>query len=588
MNFTRKFGVIANLIAGITFFVLLTGHQMEWISDDALSIVFINVILCTVYSITCLANLFRHKKIDSLGLPLLYSLWTISCFSLNLLFDVFENTTYWVYILLAIFFISSYWIYHQKEKHQKLAFYLNGVSFLLVIYFTVYLIPLIPISALVIILLGLGLHGFAPLLISILHISTLISKLNTEKINWYYFFSGIGSVLLLIGVFTILLNMESTKLVNSKTIFQFESNEELLDWVQISQRVKPNFINEILLKKGLVYNSIDEFWTMSRFDFGSSKQYNERKIHDPFILTCFSLTKDPSISKDDRIKILEANFDNRSQTEHQLWSGDNLETKAIKEDVYLFEKERLAYTELTMDIANNSKWGQGEAIYSFQLPEGAVATSLSLWVNGVERKGVLTSKSKAKKAYDQIVGVEARDPSLLQWREGNRIVCRIFPVTKEMPRQFKLGITSPFSMENNQMKYDNISIKGPSMAEAKIISRVRSKSLEKVSTSSKFDTEANQLIRSSQGYTKWNASLPRATLTPIHFQWKGFNYTVINPIYDTAQTDLSEVYFDLNSNWEETEIKKILGQLDPKFSCYTFINGEQVRIEKSNLKNIIK
>ena len=45
MNFTRKFGVIANLIAGITFFVLLTGHQMEWISDDALSIVFINVIL---------------------------------------------------------------------------------------------------------------------------------------------------------------------------------------------------------------------------------------------------------------------------------------------------------------------------------------------------------------------------------------------------------------------------------------------------------------------------------------------------------------------------------------------------------------
>ena len=116
---------------------------MEWISDDALSIVFVNVILCTIYSISCLVNLFRHKKIDSLGLPLLYSLWTISCFSLNLLFNVFENTTYWVYALLLIFFISSYWIYHQKEKHQKLAFYLNGVSFLLVIYFTVYLIPLL-------------------------------------------------------------------------------------------------------------------------------------------------------------------------------------------------------------------------------------------------------------------------------------------------------------------------------------------------------------------------------------------------------------------------------------------------------------
>jgi hypothetical protein len=32
------------------------------------------------------------------------------------------------------------------------------------------------------------------------------------------------------------------------------------------------------------------------------------------------------------------------------------------------------------------------------------------------KKGVLTTKEKTKKAYNQIVGVEYRDPSLMQWK----------------------------------------------------------------------------------------------------------------------------------------------------------------------------
>ena len=49
-------------------------------------------------------------------------------------------------------------------------------------------------------------------------------------------------------------------------------------------------------------------------------------------------------------------------------------------------------------VCEEESRGQKEAIYSFQLPEGSVATSLSLWVNGIERKGVLTTKEKAKEA----------------------------------------------------------------------------------------------------------------------------------------------------------------------------------------------
>jgi hypothetical protein len=56
---------------------------------------------------------------------------------------------------------------------------------------------------------------------------------------------------------------------------------------------------------------------------------------------------------------------------------------------------------------------------------------LSLWVNGIERE--FDYQEKKKKAYNQIVGVEYRDPSLMQWREGIKVVVRVFPIRHDLP-----------------------------------------------------------------------------------------------------------------------------------------------------------
>jgi hypothetical protein len=49
---------------------------------------------------------------------------------------------------------------------------------------------------------------------------------------------------------------------------------------------------------------------------------------------------------------------------------------------------------------------------------------LSLWVNGIERKGV-DYQGKKKKAYNQIVGRISR-PFIDAMREGNKVVVRVF------------------------------------------------------------------------------------------------------------------------------------------------------------------
>jgi hypothetical protein len=57
-------------------------------------------------------------------------------------------------------------------------------------------------------------------------------------------------------------------------------------------------------------------------------------------------------------------------------------TKNIKD---IYANDRLAYTEITMDIACAEKVGVIKRLY-IRFNRGAVATSLSLWVNGIEEE----------------------------------------------------------------------------------------------------------------------------------------------------------------------------------------------------------
>jgi hypothetical protein len=66
-----------------------------------------------------------------------------------------------------------------------------------------------------------------------------------------------------------------------------------------------------------------------------------------------------------------------------LWDGKDLFTKNIKEDV-IMQNDRLAYTEITMDIACAEKVGVIKRLYiRFNFRS---SSHLSLWVNGIERK----------------------------------------------------------------------------------------------------------------------------------------------------------------------------------------------------------
>lgn len=590
-NYTRKTGVATSITVTLfsIFFLMVSLLGIEFKNDVLESICFLSLIVEFVYGVIVSFKILKNRAKYLHLTPFLFLNWFIGCFCTNVFINIFENLPIWVYGVTFLFCLSNFFIYGSyKDKFiTPLSYCCNGISFLLIVYYMIYLLPFAPISFIGILALGLGFYGLVPALVFICHSVTLVKIFSESRNNLRWFGIGFSTILISQLLFTILLNIESRKISENFITKSFETNNDLPTYITISQNLKPNFFNEILLKKDIVYICVDNIFEFRGFDSFGGKQYNERKTHNPFVNVAYLFTEKLVLSDDDKINILKSNFDKRLETEEQLWSGTDLITKNIKEDVKIYADSRLAYTEITMDIAcEKDSWGDKEAIYSFQLPEGSVATSLSLWVNGMERQGVLTTKEKAKKAYDQIVGVEARDPSLMQWKEGNKVVVRVFPINKDLPRTFKCGFTTPLKVDNSHMKYQSLNIKGPNLSNAETLSRIQLVGNQKFEADKAFELRNNFYINESKGLDKWEAVMPiNNAVFSNSFIWKN-NVYEIKPIKRaTVAFTPSEIILDLNSNWTEEEVKAFTNKKDTKYSV--FINNQKQEITNVNYESIL-
>ena len=562
----RRPGVIAGIVlslAGTGIYAL--GLTLLSFDDDTyFRVVLLNLVLAFLYSVYWVLQCFRRKESGRTYLPFVYALWLISCFSCNLLINVFENLPLWVHLLTALFCISAWVLYWDLPSAilRNIAGFVNGISTLLIVYYAVYLLPVLPYSLLGILAFGLGFHGLVPGIILLLHgfsLFTLCADKGRRIAPWL---GGLFVGLLLPVFLTLALHREVLAIRAFVQHSHFADQQGLPQWVLVSQRLKPNLLNEILMKEELVYTGADRFlsWKGHRFLEGGIS-YNDRKVHDPLLNVAFIALDNPVPLAEDRIHILESVFGNRLQTERRLWSETDIYTTLLSEDVQLYPSARLAYTELNIELSSRQRW-DGEAIYSFLLPEGSVASSLSLCFNGVERKGVLASKTKAQQAYNQVVGVEMRDPALLQWREGNRIVVRIFPVRNNLPRHFKIGITTPLQLNAGKAVYRSIQVQGPGMQRMQVLSRVRVQGRDVPEFSdTDFEKEGAGFFRNSRGIDPWQLSLAAAPPQPQYFAWEGKKYLLQESLQQQQPADYDAVVLDLNASWEKEDARRWVQEL---------------------------
>lgn len=492
-------------------------------------------------------------------------IFLISAYALNREMNVFESATDWMCWLLVISCINYaafYFFENMPQWLQQLQLFILGVSILFYGYLSLYLLPLYGIGVLASIGLGISLHTFVPLLFVVYSI-VLIKRLQLTRLRYLpAFVTGLAAAVITAVVFVSMWCTGLARIDRKHGDASIDGNSGLPAWVNTARTLPQNCVTEKMLKADLVYQTGDA----GRFSLFSlpTRSFDEKRKHDPLVMTASFLGGVSHMPEEERIKVLEAMYQSRHQAQERLWIGDHLVTDHVDTKVAIWPAFRMSYTELGIVVANKAPvhtWGaqQEEAIYSFQLPEGSVVTSLSLWINGKEEKGVLTTAAKADSAYKTIVGVQRRDPSVVHWQEGNIVSVRVFPVLDGERRKFKIGITSPMEVYEGRLQYGAVYFKGPNWSSAKATTEVKCMgAATEVNLPYGFaraDAQTYTRTGSYQGSWGLDVAAPDISGEAFAFEGMAWHLEPFIPVQDTAS--FTRVYLDINEAWTAEECDEV-------------------------------
>lgn len=562
--------------------------------DENLFMAFwVHYIISVVYTVMLITQrsygLRRSWKMSNIHETVIaINIYLISAYALNRVLHVFSDSETW---LCAYILLTSATLLSMKYSNAlpawaaRIQLFVLGSAMVFYLYLSVFVAPHYALGAVGLVFFGIGIHVLVPA--ALLVTTVAVVKHSGTSRKYYWAGAGMLSTVFLITIFVMVWTKKIGRIERLINQSVMTKGIELPLWVLAARDVDDDWIMSRILKSHLVYSTPnDRFWSRS---FGiDNPTWDESKKHDPLVFIS-SLFKTCPVSDHDRIQILKAISGGRHKSNERLWRGDNLTTSYIVSDIDIYPALRLAYTEKYVDVKNSntsrSRWSGNsqEAIYTFYLPEGSIVTSLSLWMNGVESKSILTSKQKAQAAYRQIVGVENRDPSVVHWQEGNTITLRVFPCTRAEDRKFKIGVTTPLSYRNGVVSYSDFPFEGPDASNATEVKRVRfigpSGDVE-LPSGLKKDDEGS--YRSEGKYDPdFHISFASGPIPDNHFTFDGFAYSVSEFKQSYQHRAIGKIYLDINASWSPDELDE-LKEILHKYEMYVDNNEEFVRLDDQN------
>jgi XrtN system VIT domain protein len=495
-------------------------------------------------------------------------------------------------VLLCINYLSQQFFNVFPQWLQHVSFFLMGIALVVFVYLSAYLSPMFGMGVIAAIFLGFSLHVFVPLLFFVYSLKYIGRQTRINKSLRWSVLGGVISALMIV-VFFVAQWSSTVKMVNQTyRAATVAENDGLPSWVYVAQKLPQSAIAEKALKTGLVYVVPDlfdgfDFWNVPTRNFGNVK------LHDPLIVIGTLFGGRVNLDEDTKIKVLEAKFDARHQAQRRFWQGTDLITEQVNTSIDIWPQFGMSYTEKQITISNmaqktGSQWSdQQEAIYTFHLPEGAVITSLSLWIEGLEMKGILTTKEKAAEAYNTIVGQVRRDPSVVHWQEGNTVSVRVFPVMAGESRKFKLGITAPIkrSWESAGI-YENIYFDGPDYDKAKerVTLNYKDNPADYIIPAS-FEVNGKHSFVLNRSYEPhWNLKVTDKPLSGNAFSFDGRIFTIQPYEKKYGMVTIQNIYLDINKAWTWDEFNSICKKAENK-NLFVY-NGNIVKLNESNKEEL--
>lgn len=391
------------------------------------TLIFLFFLIRTIYILTQNSSI-AWKKYELLWKIPIAILFPLAGLSLNngIIFDsfykgegIFGNfQNNWFYILA---FINGLLLCIPNIKIRKFHiwfFFLRSLTFAYTLYFFLVFLPYLPLSILAIIAFGAGFLMLTPLMLFVIHINDL--QIDYEELKNTY--SRLKLTLLFSVAF-----LTIPSIITVQNLFHRNTLHTALEYLNhpdYSKKYNPslsslkNTLDAVLLHRKESRNSI----------------FN---VHTPFLTAYFQwIVLDNLTLSNENLNLLSSIYFNKSTVQERPNRDISKGVKITKLDQSSsFDKSKGFWkTQIDLEITNQTNNNLAEFVSSFELPAGVWISDYYLLVNGKKEHGILAEKKSALWVYSNILN-ENKDPGILYYLTGNKIIFRVFPFAKKEIRK---------------------------------------------------------------------------------------------------------------------------------------------------------
>lgn len=323
------------------------------------------------------------------------------------------------YIIAVLNAAVILWPSSENPRVRLLQFVLRSAGFSYVLYFFVLFLPLLPISIVAIIAIGIGFLLLAPVLLFIVQ-SLLLFKdarfLAAHRSRTSLMAIMLGAMLVLPAIITIRYLHHRTVLTAAlEHVYQSDPSAEAehLDTTALSQ-------------------------VLDQVASNRSRGGGWSKRSTPFLTPYYNwLVLDNLSISDDKLGTLRAVFLNEpvEDTGRNNWGPPSINVRIDSTQVKsVYDEQQQAWRSWVHLRMHNSGQGQEEFVTSMDLPDGAWICDDYLVIGPDTVKGVLAEKKAAMWVYNNIVNYR-RDPSMMRYTAPGRVQLRVFPFAQDEVRR---------------------------------------------------------------------------------------------------------------------------------------------------------
>lgn len=339
----------------------------------------------------------------------------------------------------------------------ELAFVSSGLALAIAVTFTLQFLPILPVSAVAVIIWGLGLCGWSP----VFNLLVVFAQMRALANRWELL--GLGSPLRSQWSAGCACAAGLMLLVGRPLIVGYHLQAALLNPGHREQAVQSlrwlGAENDVLR---LCYQNQSPWmqgwgrslWTGRREnDSGLWEQPSSADTTQEARKLYYLMTGHP-FETADASRMTRTRMWTRFDDPAVNQQGGELVGRAVRGltlassriDGVLDPRTETAYAEWTL-IFRNANTMPEEARAELLLPEGAVVDKVSLWINGEERPAAFGPREVVRQAYQEVAVVQQRDPLLVTAKDTGHVLAQCFPVPAQGEMKIRLGMTAPLMWE---------------------------------------------------------------------------------------------------------------------------------------------